>query len=487
MNRILLLLFLLLIIPLISVGQTSLWNFSLEGQTVATPANKLPFWLRADQNGSIPLSGASVSGIASIYRSYDTARKPFIDWSTGLQVRANAGNTSNLTLIEGYIKGKMGILQIQGGRTKDMTGLVDSSLSTGAFAISGNALGIPKIGISIPDYYSLKFTNDLIAVKAAYSAGYLGDVQLIKYSTNLTNNPPGFYQENELYGRFGRPNWRLKIYAGINHHVMFDDERKVQGPNYTLNMFQTFVYAATGRTYNHYSKVGNHIGSVDLAVQYEFDKSRLFIYRQNLYDEGALAHLANIADGITGISLTNKNPSPTGFTWRKILFEQIYTVNQAGYFNSPYTKSGDENYYNNPEYKYGWSYYGVALGNPLLVTPQYTRKGFPIAPGDYFISNRVSAFHLAAMGSAFNLDVTTRFTYSINYGDFATSPEGNSLGKIHTQPIYGLFQTVNEFSWGLDVGKHLSNGYNVGVSVAGDAGSLYYNSVGAILKVKKVF
>ena len=54
------------------------------------------------------------------------------------------------------------------------------------------------------------------------------------------------------------------------------------------------------------TRIGNHIGSIDLGLEYEFDKTRLLIYRQNFYEGGALSQLANIQDGLNGISITNK-------------------------------------------------------------------------------------------------------------------------------------------------------------------------------------
>ena len=69
----------------------------------------------------------------------------------------------------------------------------------------------------------------------------------------------------------------------------------------------TYFYVITGKRYNNgfieATRLGNHIGSVDLGLEYEFDKIKLLIYRQNFYEAGALAYLANIQDGLNGISI----------------------------------------------------------------------------------------------------------------------------------------------------------------------------------------
>jgi hypothetical protein len=462
-------------IPSTLLAQSNDWHYSIEAQGIATPNDKLPFWLRSDQYGSVPLTGLSGSLIGNIHRDYDTTKKHF-DWAAGLEARGNFGNGSNLTLIEGFIKARLGIFEFKGGRTRDITGLVDSSLSTGAFAISGNALGIPKASISIPDYYSLPFFNKLFAFKGNYSFGYVGNV-----ATNI-GNKDAYYQENELYIRFGQPGWRLKLIGGINHHVMFTLDPKSKIPS-----FQQILYAGIGKTYNGYSKVGNHIGSVDLGLQYEFDDTRLFIYRQNLYDEGALYHLANIADGINGISLTNKRYDSGKTNWHKFLFEFIYTANQAGYFNSIITNSGDENYYNNYQFVQGWSYKGLILGNSLVADRKYIRKNLITSPEDYFIDNRVEAFNIGMEGSSHDINAIVKLTYSQNYGTFATSPEGHSLGNHHDKPIFGLFGEINQFSGYFELNKTFEGNYLVGVAVSGDQGNLYYNSLGILLKLRKSF
>lgn len=487
-------LLLLVLIPGIGWSQSTDWHYAVEGDALASPTGKLPFWFRADQYGSVPLPGSSGSLLGSVYKDYDTTRKHKFDWGAGFDARANFGKGSNLTLIEGFIKAKLGVFELKGGRTKEIVGLVDSTLSSGAFSVSGNALGIPKVELSIPDYYSLHFLGDLIAIKGGYAFGYVGDLGLIH---GLVDHAETYYQQEQLYGRLGKPDWKLKLYGGINHEVYYGGERNIYGSNvYLLNPFQSFLYAAIGKTYNSpknvnnrgaQSKVGNHLGSVDLGIEYDFSTVRLMLYRQSVYDVGALFHLANIADGINGLSLTNTSKSSHLFKWHKVLFEFVYTVDQAGYFDSTESKSGDEDYYNNSMYLQGWSYKGLNVGNPLITDRRYARNTLVTDPDDYFINNRVRAFHLGFEGSVSTLNILLKLTYSNNYGTYGTSPEGHSLGGHHSAPKYGLFGQVNQFSGYLEANKSLAHGYNLGLAVAGDDGGLYYNSLGLLVKLKRFF
>jgi len=59
------------------------------------------------------------------------------------------GNKSNFTLIEGYGKLRISVFEIRAGRTKEIIGLCDTSLSSGSFSISGNAHRIELKGESL--------------------------------------------------------------------------------------------------------------------------------------------------------------------------------------------------------------------------------------------------------------------------------------------------------------------------------------------------
>jgi Capsule assembly protein Wzi len=463
---------------------TGAYHASLEAQGVLTTSDQVPFWMRSDQFGSIPLPGTTASVIGAARKNYDSARTRLVDWSGSLEVRADMGSSSRATLIEGYAGLRVSIFELKAGRSKEFMGLVDSSLSSGAFSISGNALGIPKVSLAIPEYWTLPFLRGLFALKGSFAHGWLGE-QAIASSTTVHEANTWFHQSS-LYGRFGRPDWKLKLYAGINHQVFWGSEHSVFGDMYKLSGLKTYEYVVLGLQYEG-SKVGNHLGSVDMMMQYDFPQIRLTAYRQFFYDEGALAHLANLADGLNGLSITNLTETPGGFKWNKILVEFFYSKDQAGYPNSKPTPSGDENYYNNYEYLDGWSYKGLGLGSPFATTYPSTRTGLPNNPKDYFNNNRVVAGYLGMEGALEGFYFTTRLSYSFNYGTFGTSIYGFSTGSRRYASIYGIFQEVDQFSAFLEIKKALSRGWQAGVAAALDNGHLLYNSTGLILKLKKSF
>lgn len=480
----------ILLFPAIRAQESNI-HYSVETFGGYISDKHIPFWLRSNQFGSIPTDNASLSFVGKVSKEFDKGRKKLFDWGASFEGRANIGDKSNFIFIEGYGKLKFSIFELRAGRSKEITGLCDSSLSSGAFAVSGNALGIPKVQISIPDFYTLPFLGRLFAFKGNYVHGWIGNVPLNMLDGSEENLKTYLHQKS-LYGRFGKPGWKWKLFGGFNHQVQWGSETDYYGSYYTLSNLQCYWYLISGKPYGTdnipSSKIGNHLGSIDLGLEYNFGHARLFAYHQFFYDVGALYHLANLRDGLNGLSLTNTQTEDIhSFKWRKILLEFFYSKNQAGEWWSPVTPSGDENYYNNDSYIEGWSYKGVGVGNPLIGTRYGIREELPDDPGDYFVNNRVVALHFGFEGSVMKWNFILKTSYSLNYGTFGTSEEGHSIGEIHFPPTYGIFPETKQFSSFVETNKELKRGLKLGFIGAFDVGDLYYNSFGFQLKLSKSF
>jgi hypothetical protein len=492
-----------------SHGQVSSVKYEIEAQAIATSNGVVPFWMRSNRFGSIPLPGISSSFIGKAYREYENSAKnensPVADWGFGIEARANGGTKYNFNFIEAFAKAKLGIFQIKAGRSKDQMGLNgDSSLSSGNFAVSGNALGIPKIELSIPKYWRLPVLGGLFSVKGNFVHGWVGNARILDsldLSTKKTKeiyyiknkNPETYFHQKSFYVRLAKPGWKLKLYGGFNHQVFWGNEKSAYGSNFRLSPVKTFYYVATGKAYGDLgiprSKIGNQIGSIDVGIEYDFDKLNILLYRQNFYDVGALSKLANIKDGLNGISFTNKTykKGKSGFQFKKILFELFYSKDQAGYPWSTPTASGDEDYYNNYFYTAGWSYNGIVLGSPLITENHNAKKGQASREADYFINNRVIAIHTGISSSINSWQIISKLSYSWNYGTFGTSIYGNSTGNVRYPQSKDLFSEVKQLSFYTEAEKEILQSYKVGFSIGIDQGNLLNNSVGLMLKLNKSF
>lgn len=472
-------------------AQESIIRANVEAVGSYTSPNHVPFWLRSNQFGMIPTDNASISFAGSISKEYSSGKSKLFDWGASIEGWANVGNKSSFYLSEGYAKVRLSVFELRAGRSKAITGLCDSTLSSGAFAVSGNALGIPKIEISIPEFYSIPVFGKLFAFKGNYVHGWIGELPVNMLDGSVSSLKTYLHQKS-FYGRLGKPAWKWKLYGGFNHQVQWGSEALYYGNKYSLTDIQCYWYVIRGKAYGTStiptSKIGNHLGSIDLGMEYNFTGVRLYAYHQFFYDVGALYHLANVRDGLSGLSLTNRQTTKDHlFKWKKILLEFFYSKNQAGEYWSPYTPSGDENYYNNDTYIDGWSYKGVGIGNSLIGTRYGIRDGLPVDPGDYFINNRVVALHFGVEGSLKNWDFILKTSYSLNYGTYGTSKEGHSLGDIHYPPLYGIFPKTKQFSSFLKATKQFNRSLKLAVTGAFDAGDLYYNSFGIQLGLSKSF
>jgi hypothetical protein len=455
-----------------------------------TTTGVVPFWLRSNQYGSIPLDGASLSLIGSARKDYDLSKDKLFDWGASFEGRANFGQGSNLTLIEGYGRIRLSIFEFRAGRSKEIMGLCDTTLTSGSWAVSGTNLGIPEIEVSVPEFYIIPGLGQLFAFKGNFSHGWMGDLRLARYLEQDTLLITSYLHQKSLYGRFGMPHWKIKLYAGFNHQVVWGNEQDYYTEDYTLEPLETYLYVITGKKYsNGYiqeERQGNHLGSIDLGLEYEFKNVKVLLYRQSLYEAGALAHLANILDGLNGISLQNLHKGGKKGLWDKMLFELLYTKNQAGEPWSPETGSPYEPYYNHGQYITGWSYLGSGLGTSFIGTRDYIRENLPAHPEEYFINNRVMALHFGCEGAVKNVSYIFKGSWSKNYGTYRTTDEEQSTDIINPGD-YGIFGEQEQFSSYLGINRIFSNGLILGFIGAFDYGNLYYNSFGMFLSASYSF
>ena len=456
---------------------------------VSTTDGLVPFWMRSLQYGSIPYDGFSGYVLAGAHKNYNKTRKQLLDWGASFEGRFNAKDSKNeFLLIEGYLKGRISMFEVKGGRFKEFMGLVDSTLSSGAFSISGNALGIPKVEIGFPEYWDIPFTDKVLAIKWNLSHGWFGEYQYHYYG--MVN---AYYHQKSLYGRLGKPNWKVKLYGGMNHQVMWGGEDEVYaGRGWNLSNWETFKYVFWGKPYGEggvpTSKIGNHLGSIDQAITYDIKDLLFSFYHQFYYEAGALAKLANTKDGLWGFSIQNKSAeSGRIFRWNKILFEFMYSKSQGGEPDSKPRPSGFEDYYNNSYYIVGWVYEGENMGTPFLTQDKYVRDELPNPKSSYqnFSNNRVRLFHLGSEFSLARVNIKALLSYSQNFGNYTTSPAARGRGtqiKYYPPPYFGQ---QNQISGYLEAYKKIKNGFELGFKFAFDSGDLLYNATGCEINLTK--
>lgn len=456
-------------------------RYTLEAGTFLASAGTNPFWVRANQYGEIPLHTSGFTARAQAKKDYTRPNKKF-DYGFGVRAVVNAGATNQFLLAEAYGKVRFGAFEFYGGRRREIMGLVDSVLSSGAYIWSGNALPVPKIQISIPEYTPI-LRNGLLAVKGNFAHGWLGTGDSVATI---------YLHQKSLYVRLGKPDWRIKVHAGFNHQVQWGGT--VLYPRFDSGVritkfgtdLQSYVFVVTGQSLyadkslyaadtltiknNSASaeggnRVGNHLGTLDLGVEYEDDQNRWLFYRQSIYEAGALFYLNNIADGLTGLSVHRKQ-ARRGIL--RMVVEYLHTSDQGGPYASGRTTvpqlRGYEDYFNNGRYIDGWVYQHQTIGTPFIMPLDYT-TGLPrnLAKNPhYIVNNRVNALTLGVQSRFGGVDLLTRISASNNLGNYMTSISYQQL-SVQQQVAFSLSTYRVAANLGYDTAGVLSQ--NVGGSL----------------------
>ena len=463
-------------------------------------SNQTPFWLRTNQYGIVPQKQPILTFRGGAYKDYGTREinqpPKKIDFGYGFSSVVNIGKVNQLYLLEAYFKTHYKSLEFYVGRRKEVVGLVDSVLSSGSYAWSGNALPMPKVQLSIANYVPI-IGKGLVSVKGSYAHGWFNNDVLSQ----------SYLHQKSFYGRFGKPNWKIKFYGGFNHQVQWGG--KINLPyklstvrsNQLPSGFNDYIFAVSGISLNYKSRqknidttkytdfdltnrVGNHLGTIDVGIEWSDKRAKVLIYRQSIYDDGSLFALANIMDGLNGISIIPFKPSNRKISIEIITFEFLNTSNQGGAIGPTSTVPeirGRDNYFNHPQFLNGWSYQNKTIGTPFITPSEDIKSTFPkyqiSNPPQYLEyftnNNRVKVYYLGTQLRLFNkYHYTFRGSYSKNFGSYDVPFTNNSKG---------ISQTSIQNSLSFDI----KTGLIVNVNWAADFGGLYSNSNGLYCSVRK--
>jgi hypothetical protein len=122
------------------------------------------------------------------------------------------------------------------------------------------------------------------------------------------------------------------------------------------------------------------------------------------------------------------------------------------------------------------------VGNPFISSPGTLKEGLPLTP-ETFDNNRVIAYYCGLLLSIYDWSVSTRLSYSYNYGNYQTSEEGKIWDGVNTELPFGIFPETKQFSGYLTASKELKKNITIGFSCALDKGGLFENGFGVIGRI----
>ena len=411
-------------------------TYSFKTGILAASKNSTPFFLHTNQFGLIPtqLGIAYLSaGISKDYDSLLTLKRKLkaFNYGYGINVHANMGNSNQILLPEAYLKLRFKHLEFYGGRRKEIQGLTDSTLTSGAYVWSGNALPVPKLQIFTPNWVGWgKYKR--LAYKAGVSHGWFGTQGIIENY---------YLHQKWLYIKISDKKQKVQLMGGINHQVQWggysEELKKVGGefqptingylapnPFYSyqfiiLPFLQKFVNIDQTKVpgFDGGLAIGNQLGSIDLAATIQQNWQ---LYHQKPFDFArSLINFNNIEDGIYGIAWKNKRPKTI---IKHVVGEFIYTKSQGLYRFGKYrlSNSGEyDNYFAHGQYQ-SWTYMNRILGTPFILNND----------SRLIINNRVKAFYMAMEGQYHSFNLQAKALHSYNYGTYGAPIDATSTSLL---------------------------------------------------------
>ncbi|MER0440591.1 capsule assembly Wzi family protein [Emticicia sp. W12TSBA100-4] len=444
-------------------------KYQLEAGTYLSTAGVTPFWLRSNQYGIVPIFSPILTFRGSVQKNYDSTKndnkklKKF-GYGYGFWGIVNVGKQSSVLLPEAYLKIRYEAFEFYGGRRREIMGLVDTALTSGSYIWSGNALPIPKVQISIPNYKQLGKSS--IFVKIGISHGWFGNQGYVKNY---------YLHQKWLYGRIGQDNSKFKFYAGFNHQVQWGGVTQNIDPLYSKNgklapyplysyqfvlipFLQKLIKLDIDKltSYDSGLAIGNHLGSADIGFEFEKNGMKLLLYKQQPYDFArSLYTLNNIEDGLYGLSINLKK----NYIVKNVLIEYLYTVSQGLYRFGKYKASNyveNDNYFSHGQY-ISYDYNSLIMGTPFILLNER---------GIY--NNRVKAFSFYLNGT-----LVKKFSYLFG-GTFSSN-----LG------IYGINISKNQFLGKINTNYSLKKNAFLLSQVTFDIGTLYSKNLGLSVIFRK--
>ena len=451
-------LFLLYLIPFCSLkSQTKDVSYTIHSSAGLSSDTKLPFWLAANQYGSVPESDFSLLN-TSIFKTYDAPDKNF-DISYKASATGFIAQENKLLLNELYLGIRFKNIVLDFGAKNDAVLWNNLSSSNGNIIKSINSRAMPGINIKTNNFITLPFAKSWLEFKGNFAHYLMNDTRFVD-NTNLHHKSLHF--KTMLSSTFG-------IIAGLDHYVQWGGNSPLFGPQpNSFNDYIKIVFGAEGddsATQNdQFNALGNHVGSYLLQFNYQGQKANYYFYYSHPFEDTSGREMTNWQDGLYGFFIDFKKQK--AFV-SHLLTEFTYTKTMS---NIPRSASGADNYFNNSIYKSGWTYYGKTIGSAYFTPKQEDENG--IISGVILGDNRFSAINIGANGFFKSVSYRLLLSHTTYHGWFGQEYDTNPfqfsgfLDIIIPQSIFNL-------------------PFDISASVAFDSGTYRPKNFGAFLSITK--
>ena len=432
----------------------------------------MPFWATANRFGIMPEAAGAV-GMISASSQFDPSQEFQWRWGaslaagfdsyvpdkdinggTGRPVSENDGTRIMLDELYASLKWKIFSLDLgmkhreqgflAGPASQGPAYLGSLSTTAGNIVWSGNSRSLPGYSLNL-EPVAVPFTGGRLEVNGSY-----GD-----YRTYDTRYVEGALVHNMRVGFTVHITDRLDFLGQLDHYAIWNGTHPITGkrPSGIGNYIRVVTGSSGGSDAtlsDQINVLGDQRGAELLGLRWRGEAFSVTFQHDIPYDDGSGMGFQNFPDGVNTLhfGLTDR----TGWV-SDVLIEYATTMWQSGTRHDwtdsegkKHISGGGDNYFNNGEYKSGWTFSGRTAGLPLFF-PSGTRYSEWDPFGGYVLgveNNRLKAFHFGLAGMFFKkAPYKLMLTSSQNYGLYSRPYEGESQwnkdpGSVKETPLKQL-------------------------------------------------
>lgn len=452
----------------------------------------LPFWQRTGFDGTMPYTSAGVLSVGADLK-YNGAGGISFETGVNLVGQAFAASKWNERGVGGlvdrlYVSGGWKMLHLDVGMKPRVRELGELSITGGNIVFTGNARNIP----------GLNAWSDWIYFEKGHWFGIRGN--FAHYQTIDNRYVQDLMIHNKSFAFKVALGRKVDLEMGLDHWVQWGGVDPVLGQR--PDSFKDYLRVMLGlrggddaTLSDQLNALGNHLGREYIRLVWRPSAFTMtFQYDMPFEDGGQIIKTQSMPDGVYTLKFSFKDRDALV---TDVLYEYVHTTWQGGdihdrpateeemtkdygkyvYWQDPdhhyygrIVPGGRDDYFNNGEYRSGWTYFGRSIALPLMIPRAPREDGLTIG----LINNRVRAHHFGIQGVAGPVPYTFKATYSSNWGRYSD----NEQGMFSARP--------KQLSLALEVelGEQVTRlPLTFAVGAYGDFGKVYQNSAGLSLRI----
>lgn len=448
-----------------------------------------PLWLAANRYGLSSIDGSN--GFLRLKLTRDARRDAGHRWRIGYgaDVAVTENYTSRAVVHQLYADLEWRLARLTVGAKEQPMELKNQELSSGSQTFGINSRPVPQVRVGLPEYWNITGRGNWAAIKGYIAYGMQTDGRFQRDYVTASDARyvrKALYHAKAGYLRLGREDkFPLTFEGGLEMACQFGGTTyfmpSADGTQlppakmpHDLRAFldATFGLGSDPGEGQYANAAGNTVGSWLFRFNYKGKGWSVSAYLDHFFeDHSQMFFEYGWRDGLYGVELN----LPKNRFVSSVVYEYMKTTYQSGALYHDHTEaipdqiSGSDKYYQHYFYT-GWEHWGMAMGNPLFVSPLYEHNG-----SLEFLRSRFKAHHIGLCGDPTdNLHYRVLYTHERNLGNYdLLDPVVRTTDSFLAEAEYAPRR----------IGRLRTDGWNVRLALAFDHGDLLGNNFGMQLTV----